>query len=164
MSARLDDYRRQLAHEAEAHRRVVESIATVPVANLHTPAYHRALDRFEHVLLARDMWLCRLMRGEKGCPMPPEKIFTEGAEAETIAAHAERVSESWAAYMGGLDEPGLDRVIEYQSTEGSAWSSTVAVILTHAYTHGFYHRGQVATLIAQSGGTPAVQDYILFGR
>jgi uncharacterized damage-inducible protein DinB len=37
-------------------------------------------------------------------------------------------------------------------------------ILTHVGLHGVYHRGQIALLARQGGGTAVATDYIIYTR
>ena len=157
--SRLAAHARNLEHERAAHRAVVASFDTVPEASRQTPGYHRAVDRFAHVLVARDVWLARLTGAT-----PPREMFPTGSDPAGLASDADRSFQAWSSYLRGLSEAGLDAPVRYGSTEGARYESTVDEVLTHVYTHGFYHRGQVAQLIAAAGGTPAVQDLIVHTR
>lgn len=58
----------------------------------------------------------------------------------------------------------LTRVVEYHNSAGHSFHNTVAEILAQVILHGSYHRGQLALLARQGGGTPAMTDYIFYAR
>ena len=51
-------------------------------------------------------------------------------------------------------------VVAYKNAKGDAITSSAADVLTH----GAYHRGQIAPIVAVAGGTLAVTDFIVFCR
>ena len=59
-----------------------------------------------------------------------------------------------------LHEEDLSRRVDYTNSQGERWNNTIEDILTHVVLHGTYHRGQIATIVRQSGETPAYTDYI----
>jgi len=63
-------------------------------------------------------------------------------------------------WMRTLHEEDLSRRVDYTNSQGERWSNTIEDILTHVVLHGTYHRGQIATIVRQSGETPAYTDYI----
>ncbi len=63
------------------------------------------------------------------------------------------------AHIVGTERLWLGR-LRHEKPEGEKWSSRADDILMHVVIHGAYHRGQIATLVRQSGETPAYTDYI----
>jgi uncharacterized damage-inducible protein DinB len=69
------------------------------------------------------------------------------------------------AFVGGLGEDGLARVIEYKLINGTAGSAVFWQMLQHVVNHGSYHRGQVTTMLRQLGvAPPKSMDLIAFYR
>jgi uncharacterized damage-inducible protein DinB len=69
------------------------------------------------------------------------------------------------AYVGGLDDAGANRVIEYKLFSGAAGATPFWQMLQHLVNHGSYHRGQVTTMLRQLGAAPAKSvDLITFYR
>ena len=58
----------------------------------------------------------------------------------------------------------LAREVDYRNSAGQAFRNRVDDVLAHVALHGSYHRGQLALLARQGGGTPALTDYIAFVR
>ena len=65
-----------------------------------------------------------------------------------------RLHVEWPREFGRTD------AVEYVNSKGEPWHSLADDILMHVIIHGGYHRGQIATIVRQSGATPAYTDYI----
>lgn len=57
-----------------------------------------------------------------------------------------------------------DQKIEYQNSRGKKFENTVFEMLFQAINHSTYHRGQINSLLKQSGITPILADYIFYKR
>lgn len=57
-----------------------------------------------------------------------------------------------------------DQKIEYQNSRGTKFENTVFEMLFQAINHSTYHRGQINSLLKQSGITPILADYIFYKR
>lgn len=69
------------------------------------------------------------------------------------------------AFVGGLDEQGTSRVIEYKLLNGRPGASPLWQMVQHVVNHASYHRGQVTTMLRQLGAQPAKpMDMIAFYR
>jgi uncharacterized damage-inducible protein DinB len=69
------------------------------------------------------------------------------------------------AFLDGLGDAGIDRVIEYKLMNGQPGASSFSQMLQHIVNHGSYHRGQVTTMLRQLGAQPAKSmDLIAFYR
>ncbi len=68
-------------------------------------------------------------------------------------------------FVGGLDQQGLDRRLDYKLMNGEAAQSVFWHMLQHVVNHATYHRGQITTMIRQLGApAPEPQDLIRFYR
>ena len=69
------------------------------------------------------------------------------------------------ALLDGLDEEGINRVIQYETTGGERVASVFWQMLQHVVNHASYHRGQVTTMLRQLGAAPPKSlDLIAFYR
>jgi len=107
----------------------------------------QAMKILAHIVGTEWLWLGRL-RGEKPAVVWPDLTFDQ------IAEQIDRLRDEWPREFGRTD------VVEYVNSKGEKWSSRADDILMHVIIHGGYHRGQIATLVRQSGETPAYTDYI----
>jgi len=107
----------------------------------------QAMKILAHIVGTEWLWLGRL-RGEKPAVVWPDLTLDQ------IAEQIDRLRDEWPREFGRTD------VVEYVNSKGEKWSSRADDILMHVIIHGGYHRGQIATLVRQSGETPAYTDYI----
>lgn len=155
-----DRYRHWFAHEAHAHAKLFESLRSVPEAGRSSPEYHRAIGLVAHLVAARATWLFRLGGG----PKHEGGIFPADRRLEDVQGDWSAVEGRWSEFLAGLDDADLTRDVEYQSSDGGRFHNTVEEILTQLVGHSPYHRGQIAMLVHQAGGTPALTDYIYWRR
>lgn len=58
----------------------------------------------------------------------------------------------------------LDQKIEYSNSKGTKFENSIFEMLFQAINHSTYHRGQINTLLKQSGINPLLTDYIFYKR
>lgn len=58
----------------------------------------------------------------------------------------------------------LDQKIEYQNSKGIKFQNSVFEMLFQAVNHSTYHRGQINSLLKNSGIEPLQADYIFYKR
>lgn len=143
---------RLLDHLIWADRRTAESLAAM------TPPPADAVRRYAHILGAEATWLARLAGRDAGVAVWPD------ADLSGCAALAARNHEELARYGGELDGEHRGRRVTYRNTRGDEFTNTVEEILHHVALHGMYHRGQVALLVREAGGTPLATDLIAYLR
>lgn len=143
-----------LDHVTWADAEAVAAIATLPEASAERA---QATRLYAHLGAAAHVWLARLEGRTPEHPVWPDLSL------DTARALATRSLAGLRAVAGrGAEE--LAREVEYRTTAGHAFRNTVADVLAHVVLHGSYHRGQLALLTRQGGGTPAATDYIVFAR
>jgi uncharacterized damage-inducible protein DinB len=59
-------------------------------------------------------------------------------------------------------EAGLARTLAWDAADGRRYQWDVEGILTQTFGHAWYHRGQIAQLVAGLGGKAVDTDYILW--
>jgi uncharacterized damage-inducible protein DinB len=143
-----DHFRRLFEYAAWANRRSLAAVRTMP-----DPA--EGLRLFAHVLAAEHVWLSRLRGVAAVHPVWPTLTADECAGL---------LEENAGGYAGFLADADLGRVVRYTTTRGEEFETAAADMLTQAATHGGYHRGQIARVVAAAGGTPANTDFITFAR
>jgi uncharacterized damage-inducible protein DinB len=129
------------------------------LSSLKDPVNPEAQLMLSHILSAENTWMTRL-RGQDSSGIP---VFEEFS-LEECARMSVELHREYLAYIDSLTESDLDSPIDYKNTKGIAFRTSVKDILTHVGLHGVYHRGQVALLVRQGGGTAVSTDYIIFTR
>jgi uncharacterized damage-inducible protein DinB len=112
-----------------------------------------------HILLAEAIWLKRL-NGEDSSDIPTSRELSFEECERQLAG----LSRDYIKFVDSLSEDSLTRPITYKNTKGIEFTTPVSDILMHVAMHGAYHRGQIALLVRNSGGTAANTDYITFTR
>jgi uncharacterized damage-inducible protein DinB len=110
-----------------------------------------------HILLASRIWADRV----EGLPVA-------GGAWETIPAadYPQVIAENLHRWERILDSENehCDRPISYQNLQGVAFETPLFQILTHLTHHGAYHRGQIASVLKNSGMEVPSADAIVFSR
>jgi uncharacterized damage-inducible protein DinB len=97
----------------------------------------------------------------------PTALMTSDAYPNVAAIRSAWVEheKKMRAFLEGLGEDGVTRVIDYKLLSGQPGSSPVWQMLQHVVNHASYHRGQVTTMLRQLGAEPAKpMDMIAFYR
>ena len=118
-------------------------------------------DTVAHTYAAEWAWYMR-WHGQSPTALMPADQFPDVASIRGAwSAHEAKMR----AFVEGLGDEGVGRVIDYTLLNGSAGSSPVWQMLQHVVNHASYHRGQVTTMLRQMGATPAKSmDMIAFYR
>jgi uncharacterized damage-inducible protein DinB len=80
----------------------------------------------------------------------------------TLRAQLQTIERDWQSFVAALSDDDLHRVIDYVKIDGETGSRKLVHLLQHVVNHSTYHRGQVATRIRESGGTPVGTDFLIF--
>lgn len=76
-----------------------------------------------------------------------------------LAAARESTDTALLDWAGQLDAVWLSSMLEYRSAgDGRLRRLPAWIAATHLFNHATHHRGQLTTLIKQSGGDPGVTD------
>jgi len=109
-----------------------------------------------HVLWGDRMWLGRFTGVP--CEVPPfgADMFADFAELARERDSTDRAMLEWA---GNVSPGWLAGVLVYASrADGRTRELPRAVAAIHLFNHGTHHRGQLTTLIRQTGQDPGVTD------
>lgn len=111
---------------------------------------------FSHIINAHHIWLARIHE---------ETPMFDVWEIHVMNSFAKVNEENYLQSLSILDaEKDLSRIIRYTNTKGEAYQNSIQEILLHIVNHSTHHRGQIATLIRESGMKPPVSDYIFYKR
>jgi uncharacterized damage-inducible protein DinB len=147
----LDLFRKIFAYDEWAIERSLGSI--------DTSSESKALDLLSHILLAEKIWLARL-NGEDSSAIPTfQQLSKEVCEETAVQLHRDYLD-----FIDRLLETDLDRSIVYKNTKDIEFTTPIREILMHVGFHGVYHRGQIALLVRDGGGTAVNTDFITFTR
>ena len=89
-------------------------------------------------------------------------MFSNGNKLADLPLLVADTEAAWVAYLSRLDERELTRTLEWQAGDGRHYRWDVEGILTQVFGHAWYHRGQIAQLVALLGGKAVDTDYIFW--
>ena len=114
-----------------------------------------------HTMGAEAIWL-RRWKGESPAGFwKPEDFPTFGA----LKLQWDVVETEVLAFCHRLKtDRDIERVFEYKDVKSNAYSSLLSQSMQHVVNHSTYHRGQVVTLLRQSGVKPVSTDLIAYYR
>lgn len=115
----------------------------------------RVLRWAAHIAAAERVWLDRI-----GSATTEQAPWPDWDLDETIR-RLERSAFELAAMAGGGNP---DRDVEYRTTKGVPYTTSLVDILHHLVIHGAYHRGQIGAALREEGFEPINTDYITFVR
>jgi len=134
-----------------ANTRMLESMKTAPTLE------PRAWEIATHLLEAETLWIERLHgRVSSATSWPTARTPAE------LSNFIERNAAAYADYIARLGDSNPS--VTYTNSKGETFTNYAHDMLAHVFSHGSYHRGQIAALIKRAGGTPVLTDYIFFVR
>jgi uncharacterized damage-inducible protein DinB len=112
-----------------------------------------------HLLLADRVWLGRLT----GTPFRVKSLDQElHAEFEALRADRQRTDEALSAWVDGLGADDLDGDLSYSGvTNPRPRKIPLGLVVVHLFNHQTHHRGQLTTLLLQSGVDPGATDLLV---
>jgi uncharacterized damage-inducible protein DinB len=147
----------QLAYTLWANNRAIASIEALPGAGITPP--QKTLKLMSHIVAALHIWYARVAgEPEMALPVWGEMLLDDIKERNAS------ICKLWVDLLKTKAESDLQTSYTYRNTQGNEYTSTLLEMLTHFPIHSAYHRAQIATLVREAGGTPAVTDYIQFAR
>jgi uncharacterized damage-inducible protein DinB len=157
MKSLADRFRRWYEYERDCNAKSLEMLASVPAERRSTPEFEKAVGRMAHLVAARRRWLQRLGHWSE---LPPP--FPQGTKLEELPALVADTEAAWVAYLSRLDDAELARTLEWVAPDGRRYRWDVEGVLTQTFGHAWYHRGQIAQLVAALGGKAVDTDYIFW--
>jgi uncharacterized damage-inducible protein DinB len=158
MNTLADRFRDWYEYECDCNAKSLAMLASVPAERRAAPEFQKAVGRMAHLVAARRRWLNRLGHW----PNPPDP-FPQNTldELPKLVADTEA---AWRQYLRHVDEAELKRSFEWQTADGKRYRWTVEGVLTQTFGHAWYHRGQIAQLVAGLGGRAVDTDYIFWSN
>jgi uncharacterized damage-inducible protein DinB len=117
-------------------------------------------DTLAHIYGAEWIWL---ERWHKRIPtsLPTAADFPD---FESIRKRLTEMDRALVEYVAGLAADDVHRMAEFKTLAGLAQAQPLWQCLQHVANHSTYHRGQITTMLRQSGAKPVGTDMIGFYR
>ena len=146
---------RRFQYDAWANQRFLALLQSV------APALPAAELLYAHIHQAQRIWLWRILGNEKVYQL---ERFPQMTLAEAVTLRDEITAPLHDIAQEYSRKPDPTRVIHFHDLQGNPQADHLEDILDQLFTHGAYHRAQIAVLLRQAGHTPPNTDYIAFCR
>lgn len=114
----------------------------------------KTISLINHTINAQQIWNSRILN---------EKTF-EVWQINPFEVLGEINLQNFEKSIEIINNFDPDQKITYQNSRGAAFENTVFEMLFQAINHSTYHRGQINSLLKQSGIDPVLTDYIFYKR
>ncbi len=112
----------------------------------------------QHMLAVEIIWLSRW----EGHSLGDAPDFSTCHEVSKLGRLWQSFWNRQFGFLSALSDEDLARPIAIRTRGGIETVQTLGETLTHVVNHSTYHRGQVATIARQVGGTPLTTDYFTY--
>lgn len=114
-----------------------------------------------HIWGAEDLWHQRLCEA----PKPQTPAWDFAGEFEDAIRRFLSVSEEFQKLVAGNDDAWLTATVNYKDIRGNAYSNQRWKMIHHCMNHSTYHRGQLVTMLRETGATKILStDFIAYLR
>ena len=150
-------FRQLYDYERDCNAKTLAMLESVPQANRPSPAFAKAVSRMAHLVAARHMWLARL--GE--CADRPSS-WNPPTPPDQLPAAVAQIEQRWTAYLAKLTDADVLAECDLTAEDGKRYRWRLMDLLTQLFGHAWYHRGQIAMLVKDAGGTTVNTDFIFW--
>jgi len=84
------------------------------------------------------------------------------ADLDAIRARWERIERDTHAFVAGLTDDALARVLEYTNMQGERWAYPLWQQMLHQVNHATQHRSEAAMMLTRLGHSPGWLDLLYF--
>jgi len=130
------------------------------------------LGTFNHLIVGDSIWLRRFLSAPiPACetvkasalawlPEPPSLDAMLYPDWTNLRATREQIDQFLIQWTSSLTSENLDHTLNYRNTQGRPFARPLGQLLVHFFNHQTHHRGQVTTLLFQSGVDPELTDLL----
>lgn len=143
-----------------ANRKIIDFVKKAGPAKAETtlissfPTIHLTL---LHIWDAQFIWYERL-NGRSPLTWPGKEF---NGDLNDLSDGLSRSSDDLVAYCDALTSDDLESSLTYHNTKGLSFENTRQEILSHLFNHGTFHRGQVVTMLRNTGFTDLEQTDLI---
>ena len=136
----------------------LEQLATEQYERVIGGSFPSIRETAGHLASAEWVWLERW----HGVSPRTAAEWSHAPSVATVRQHLSQVAERRSRYAGSLTDADLSRPMAFTRFNGETATLPLDHQFRHLVNHSTYHRGQIAAMIRQVGGTPVGTDLINF--
>ncbi len=160
----IEDLRTLIDYHYWARDRLIEALAALSADDYSRDlgsSFRSIRDTATHIYAAEWAWYQRWHGESPSALLSPDAFPDLAALTAAWTAHESKMR----AFVDGLSEADVSRVITFKMLNGSEGASPIGRMVQHVVNHGSYHRGQITTMLRQLGAKPAKSmDMIAYFR
>lgn len=156
-----DEARLLYAYNRWANERVLQAVAALSDDQLQRDlgsSFRSVWQTLVHVVWGEWLWLGRWLEWAQGPGSDPRGC----RDLERLRERWMTLMDQQHSFLGHLTDPRLQRSLTYENPPGVAWTYPLGQMLQHVVNHSTYHRGQVATMLRQSGVAVLPTDFLVY--
>jgi uncharacterized damage-inducible protein DinB len=152
----IERYRSWYEQERDSNSKMLDMIESVPPGRRADPRFAQAVTLAAHLAACRENWLDRMVSGGN------EQVdwWPQDFPAEHLRDRYTAIETVWTRHLAGLTSTEMQYDFEFTVTDGSRFRWNIEGQIMQLVGHAFYHRGQIALLVEQLGGTTVDTDYL----
>ena len=112
-------------------------------------SYPNLTRMFGHLYGTDWVWLER-WKGNTPTTLPG----AEFASMATVRGRWDVLEAEQRAFVDGLADADLGRVVQYKNTQGQPFRAPLGVLLQHVANHATHHRSEIATMVTMLSASP----------
>jgi uncharacterized damage-inducible protein DinB len=167
----LDHFRLMAPYNAWMNAKLYDACAQLSaeeVARDRGAFFGSILGTLNHLAAADLIWLNRLAAHPpfagridlSGLPQPTGIRLIVSDDLAGLRPTRERVDRLMIDFVDGLTEADIGVAFSYRRVDGTPHRKRLSSVLSHIFNHQTHHRGQVTTLLSQSGIDVGVTDLL----
>jgi uncharacterized damage-inducible protein DinB len=114
-----------------------------------------------HVWSASTIWLNRVHK-KANISQPEDRV---SGSMKELGVTWDEIDLNWLHFVNHVNEDYLREKLHYQNSRGDSFDEKLYLIIMQVFNHGTYHRGQLVTMLRQTGAeTIPNSDFIAWAR
>jgi uncharacterized damage-inducible protein DinB len=159
----LQEAKQLHAFNSWATQRIFEAVAALTPEQFgkEMKSSHKSIQgTLLHLVGAEMIWLSRWLGKTEPPKLEPSAVPT----VEALKIAWEQVGFETAKWLGAMTDKSFQDTFTMTTSAGITYKHTFAQAFQHVVDHSTYHRGQIITLLRQTGITPPNTGLIIFYR
>jgi uncharacterized damage-inducible protein DinB len=152
----LERYRALYDYEKDCTQKMLAMLGSIPEASRREARFQQAVTLASHLADCRENWLERMnSEGQREVAW-----WDTQCDLATLTPRFAALDSRWTDYLTHLTENQLAQNFEFTESGEESFRLPIAVQVEQLAGHAAYHRGQIALLVDQLGGSIVDTDYV----
>lgn len=167
-----DNFILYATYSSDMNLRIYQAARKMTEAQVRLPRgafFGSVLGTLNHLIVADTIWLYRIAHHPAEFPSlsPVKSWFMPKALDQTVVEDLESwwnrrcsIDRTIKEFVSEIKAEDLETYLHYTSIEGTSYCRPLKTVLLHFFNHHTHHRGQITTLMTQSGVDVGATDLL----